>query len=238
MRNIISLPKSIVPACDVETIEEYEELVSQVDSVPGIGGYKIGFELGLRYGLPRIVEVTRKNCGSKLPLIYDHQKAATDIPDTGVKFAKVLRKSGIDAVILFPQAGPITETAWIKAAQDEGLGVIVGGLMTHKGYAQSDGGFLSDSGIMEIYRIAARAGVKEFVVPGTKPQAIKEIRAALENEGVNPIFHAPGFLTQGGSITEAGKVAGNSFHAIVGRALYEAQDMRATAAELCSAIRG
>ena len=238
MKTIIPIDRSIVPACDVETIEAYEKLVKSVDAVDGIGGYKIGFELGLRYGLPKIVEVPRKNCGSTRPLIYDHQKAATDIPDTGKKFARVLRNAGIDALILFPQAGPETERAWIEAAFEEGLGVMVGGMMTHKSYVQSDGGYLSDSGVMEMYRCAARCGVKEFVVPGTKPDVIKRVRELLVSEGVDPIFHAPGFVTQGGSISDAAKVAGKQFHAIVGRALYEAADMKSTATELCKALKG
>lgn len=108
-QKIIERDKSVIPACDVETLEQFRELVKQTDDVDGIGGYKIGFGLGLRYSLPRIVEVARKYTNK--PIIYDHQKAGTDIPDTGKDFAKLNKNSGIDAVIFFPQAGPETERA-------------------------------------------------------------------------------------------------------------------------------
>ena len=222
-------------ACDVPTIEDLQELVKKTSHVDGVGGYKIGFELGLGYGLGRIVETIRKHTDK--PVIYDHQKAGTDIPDTGKSFAKVCKESGVDAVILFPQAGPETERAWIFHALDQGLKVIVGGRMTHPAYSQSEGGFVSDEGTMEMYRIAARAGVSDFVVPGNKPDVIKSIKDAVEAEGVNmPVFYAPGFVAQGGRIDDAAKAAGDRWHAIVGRGIYQAEDMEKAAREHSSLI--
>ena len=140
-RRIVAEDRSIIPACDMATIEEFDKLVKETANVEGIGGYKIGFELGLTYGLPRLAETARKY--TQKPLIYDHQKAATDIPDTGQRFMLVAKKAGMDAVILFPQSGPETERAWIYRAMDTGIGVIVGGIMTHPGYLVSEGGFIS-----------------------------------------------------------------------------------------------
>src|SRR3989338_11087488 len=111
--SIIKIARSIVPACDMDDLPDFESLIKEVDAVKGIGAYKIGFELGLKYGLPAVVKAARKY--TKKPIIYDHQKAATDVPFTGAKFAKVCKDAGIDAIILFPQAGPITEREWIKA---------------------------------------------------------------------------------------------------------------------------
>ena len=230
--SLINRDRSIIPACDVPTLERYEELVNATKDVEGISSYKIGFELGLRFGLPKITEITREKCNCKLPLIYDHQKAATDIPDTGKKFCKTLKDSGIDIVIFFPQAGPETERAWIAAAKDEGLGIMVGGLMTHKGYAESDGGYLSDEGINQMYLVAAKEGVTDFVVPGTKPAEIARIREMLVSEGVDPSFYSPGYVAQGGSIKEAIDAAGGKLHPIVGRGIYGADDMKAAAEDL------
>jgi orotidine-5'-phosphate decarboxylase len=231
---IIDMDRSIIPACDVETIEEFEELVKQTADVKGIGGYKVGFELGLGYGLPKVVEAARKH--SDKPIIYDHQKAGTDIPDTGRNFAKVCKKAGIDTVIFFPQAGPETERAWIYHALDNGLKVIVGGRMTHSAYSVSEGGFITDDGAMEMYRIAARAGVGNFVVPGNKPDVIKQVKGLVESEGVSPVFYAPGFVAQGGKIEDATKVAGERWHAIVGRGIYQAKDMKKAAEEHTSKL--
>ena len=105
MTTIIERNRSVIPACDVATLEQFEALVQQTADIPGIGGYKIGFELGLGYGLPRVVEIARKH--TQKPLIYDHQKAGTDIPEIGSNFAGVMRRAGIEAAILFPQARTI-----------------------------------------------------------------------------------------------------------------------------------
>jgi len=233
-QRVIEADKSVVVACDVESIEHFEELVKQTADLPGIGGFKVGFELGLAYGLPRVMEAARKHTNK--PVIYDHQKAATDIPETGKKFARVCKSSGIDTVIFFPEAGPETERAWIYHALNQGLKVIVGGRMTHPAYAVSEGGFITDAGALEMYKIAARAGVNNFVVPGNKPDVIKSVRALIESEGVTPVFYAPGFIAQGGKIDEATKVAGDSWHAIVGTAIYASDNMRKAAEAATSQI--
>ncbi|MEK6933342.1 MAG: orotidine 5'-phosphate decarboxylase / HUMPS family protein [Nanoarchaeota archaeon] len=233
-QTIIERDRSVIPACDVKTLEQFEELIKQTADINGIGGYKIGFGLGLRYGLSRVVETARKYTSKTL--IYDHQKAATDIPDTGKDFAELNKEAGIDAVIFFPQAGPETERAWIYHALDNGLNVIVGGRMTHPAYAVSEGGFITDEGALDMYRIAARVGVNNFVVPGNKPDVIKQIRDVVEAEGVSPVFYAPGFIAQGGKIEAAAKAAGDRFHGIVGRGIYQAKDMHAAAIEHTSQL--
>lgn len=232
--NIISRDRSVIPACDVETIGQFEELVKQTADVPGIGGYKIGFELGY-LGLKEVVAAARKHTDK--PIIFDHQKAGSDIPDTGRNFARTMENAGVDTVILFPQAGPETERAWIYHALDRGLKVIVGGRMTHPAYAVSEGGFITDEGALEMYKIAARAGVNNFVVPGNKVDVIKQVRSLVEAEGIaNPVFYAPGFIAQGGKIDAAASVAGDRFHGIVGRGIYQAKDMHAAAVEHTSQL--
>ena len=114
MGQIIPLKRSIIPSCDTDLLDYRRILESTVD-LEKVGAYKIGLELGLRYGLPRVVELAWQYTGK--PLIYDHQKAGTDTPDTAGKFARIVRDAGFDAVILFLQAGPKTEEAWIKAGE-------------------------------------------------------------------------------------------------------------------------
>lgn len=234
--NLIKSSTSISPACDVPTLEDLEKLVNETKNVPGIKSYKVGFELGLSFGLPRVVEVIREKCQCGLPIIYDHQKAGTDIPDTGVKFARTMKSAGIDCVILFPQAGPVTQKAWIEAMQEENLSVMVGGLMTHKGFIAEDGGYLRNESVNEVYQNAARIGVTQFVVPGNKPSKIAEIRELIEAEGVKPAFFSPGFVTQGGSIEDAIDSAGGVLHAFVGRAIYNAENIEHAARELCDLL--
>ena len=228
MTQIIKLNKSIIPSCDVSDLGKLKNLVRETCFVEGVGGYKIGLELCLRFGIPQVVDAIRKF--TNLPIIYDHQKAATDIPELGEKFAKAVK--GVDGVILFPFTGLETEKAWIKACKKEKLGVIVGGEMTHKGFLESEGGFISEKELLKIYETAAGEKINDFVVPGNKPEKIKLYKAFLEARGVKPIFYSPGLVAQGGDITKSAKAAGESWHAIVGRALYNAKDINKAAKEL------
>ena len=230
---IIKLDRSIVPSCDVPDLDKLRELVRETCHVEGIGAYKIGLELCLKYGIPAVVKAIREH--TNLPIIYDHQKAGNDIPELGEKFAEAVR--GVDAIILFPFAGPETEKEWIKACKKAKLGIIVGGEMTHKGFLEEDGGFISSKESLKIYGIAAESGIKDFVVPGNKPDKIRLYGDFLEARGVKPVFYSPGLIAQGGSITESAKAAGKSWHAIVGRALYNAKDINKAAKEMAKALK-
>ena len=147
---IIKLNKSIIPSCDVPDLSKLKHLVKETCSVEGVGGYKIGLELCLKFGIPEVVKVIGEN--TSLPIIYDHQKAANDIPELGEKFAKAVK--GVDAVILFPFTGPETEKAWIQACVKEKLKVIVGGEMTHKGFLESEGGFIEEKDSLKRFLLA------------------------------------------------------------------------------------
>ncbi len=228
----IKLKRSIIPACDVPTLKLLDKLVKETCKVKGIGAYKIGFELVIPYGIKEVIKTIRKR--TKLPIIYDHQKGGTDIPEMGEKFMKAIK--GVDSVILFPLAGPVSEEKWIKAAFKERLHIIVGGDMTHKGYLERAGGFIHNMAPKQIFKIAANLGVRDFVVPGNKPFMITEYRRFLESFGVKPTFYSPGLIAQGGSLTEGAKAAGENWHAIVGRALYNSKNINRKAKELVKAI--
>ena len=226
---IIGVDRSIIAACDFEK-DKFEEVVRETCDIPEIGGYKIGATLGLSVGLPSIVRIARDYTSK--PLIYDHQKAGTDIPDTGKAFMTMLKECGIDAVILFPLSGPATQTAWIKSAQEVRLPVIVGGHMTHERFTVSEGGYVADEAVEKMYSNAASHGVTDYVVPGNRPDVIRRVRELLSANKIDPVFYAPGFISQGGSISEAAHAAGPRWHAIVGRAIYEAADIRKAALSL------
>ncbi|MBI2007602.1 MAG: orotidine 5'-phosphate decarboxylase [Candidatus Blackburnbacteria bacterium] len=233
---LISRRKSVVVAADIEA-GKLSELVRATCLVEGIGGYKVGLRLALGEGLSRIVGTVREY--TPLPIIYDHQKAGNDIPAMGTEFAEVCRKAGVDAVILFPFSSPVTEEKWIKAAQDAGLTVLVGGHMTHEQFLDSEGGFIAQSAPDRIYEIAANNGVRDFVVPGNKVEYVERYRGLLERvlgKG-NFTLYAPGFITQKGEISDFAKAAGDRWHAIVGSAIYKAIDLRAAAEQMTQQIR-
>ena len=228
---IIKLKKSIIPSCDVNSLDKLSRLVKATCSVRGIGTYKIGFELVIPFGMEKTVNTIRKI--TKLPIIYDHQKAGTDIPEMGEKFMKACKYA--DAVILFPQAGPETEAAWIKAAQQAKMKVIIGGEMTHQAFLREAGGFIDDDAPKRIYEIAASMGVADFVIPGNKPEKSMEYINLIKNKIKNPVFYSPGLVTQGGNINDFAKKL-DSWHAIIGRAIYEAKDMKKAAEELAKSL--
>ena len=228
---IIKQKKSIIPSCDVDSLEKLEKLVKSTCSVKGIGAYKIGFELVIPFGMDKVVKIIRKH--TKLPIIYDHQKAGTDIPEMGEKFMNACKLA--DAVILFPQAGPETESAWIKAAQKFKMSLIIGGEMTHKGYLKNEDGFIDDGAPKRIYGIAASLGVNDFVIPGNKPDKCMEYDKLIKTKINNPIYYSPGLIAQGGSISELAKKL-DSWHAIIGRAIYESKDMKKAAEEFAKEL--
>ena len=225
--------RSVIVACDVRTLKELENLVKQTYDVEGIGGYKVGSVLVIRYGLPKVVKCIRKF--TDMPIIYDHQKSMTDIPDLAEEFILVVKEAGIDALIGFPLSGPLTEERWIESCQKNNLEVIIGGEMTHPKFIRSEGGFVSDGALDEIYLIAAKMGVNNFVVPGTKKERVLHYRELLKNVK-DLTFYAPGFVTQGGLISEVAKVAGPRWHAIVGRAIYGSRDIRSAAMEITTQL--
>jgi len=251
MSKIIQRDKSVVPACDVG-MEMFEEIVGATIDIESIGGYKVGPALTGRPGYDRIVKVV----DGRKPIIFDAQKWSTDVPGTAKSILTPLKESGIGNVILFPESGPVTGYVWIKTAQDLGLGVLVGGEMTHPGYLEGDKlddewiekfkeigieedvtGFIRKDAPDLIYRIAAGLGVTNFVVPGNKPDRILHYKSLIEGCGVSePVFYAPGFITQGGVIEDGARAAGARFHAIVGGAIYKADNVRKAVLELTSQL--
>ncbi len=215
----MSKTRKVIPALDVTDLNRIESLIKTIDQQDIIYGYKAGFSLGLTHGLPKVVETIRKF--SDKPIIYDHQKAATDIPDTGKLFAKTMKESGIDEVILFPQAGPVTLEAWVKAVQELGMKVIVGGIMTHPKFVVSEGGFIRDEAVIEMYRKSFELGVRDFVVPLTKPEATKTL---YEQAGLDEscAFYSPGFGKQGGDAAQFAFL--KKHYMIIGRSLLGAED--------------
>jgi orotidine-5'-phosphate decarboxylase len=189
-------------------------------------GYKIGFALALRFGLRKVVEIVRDLCD--LPVIYDHQKAGTDIPQMGAAFARCCSECGISGVIIFPQAGPETLRAFVEAISDHQMVPIVGGLMTHPGYLQSEGGFIADHAPATIYAKALELGVTHFVVPANRTGQTRRYLADVLSRGEYPLsFLLPGIGSQGGQIEDSlDAVAGHRGYVIVGSAIYNADNPR------------
>jgi orotate phosphoribosyltransferase len=214
---LVERDKGIIPACDVP-LEKFEDIVKATKDIETVVAYKIGFE-ALADGLNTWVKTARKH--SDKPIIYDHQKAMTDIPDTGKRFAEIIKNSGADAIIGFPQSGPSTQLEWIHSAFEQDLEVIMGGEMTHPRFKQSEGGYIDDASIVKSYVLSAKAGVNNFVMPGNKPEKIAFYKAEIEKAvpGIVIDIYSPGLIAQDGKVSDATKMA-DRWKGIIGRGLY------------------
>src|SRR5437868_4303282 len=94
----------ILPALDMDSLDDMCRVVEQTSRVEGVIGYKVGLTATLRLGLEGAIKLLR--AVTDLPLIYDHQKAGPDVPDMAAKFAATCHAAGADGLILFPVAGP------------------------------------------------------------------------------------------------------------------------------------
>lgn len=216
---IIGSERSAIWAADVDP-DRYFELVPVLANI-GLGGVKLGFDVGLGAGLAPATDAVKSE-NPELTVIYDHQKAGNDIPGTGAIFARRMRASGVDAAILFPFSGLDTQRAWTEALQEENVGVIVGAEMTHPGIRDH----LDDGDFEDIFDLAIGQGVTNFVVPGNKVPSIERWKAFFDErlgEGEYAFF-SPGLIKQGGVISETGQAAGRIFHGIIGSAIHGKYD--------------
>lgn len=227
----------IIPACDVDSLDELDGLVSATCSLEFIVGYKIGMELVIAFSAAKVSDIIRQH--TALPIIYDHQKFGTDIPDVcRGKVLDVLKSAGINALIIFPHSGIETLKATVSGCHERGIVPIVGGEMTHKGYLVSEGGYIADDSPKRIYADAAGLGVEYFVIPGTKINSMKLHKKTLLNIIPTPNFLFPGIGSgQGGDIIEAfSAVSPYPSYAIVGRGIYRQADKRLAAINLWNAV--
>lgn len=227
--------RGLIIALDVESLPSLVKVIEATASIDGVVGYKIGASLVIRYGLGVVAEQIRKRFEGII--IYDHQKAGSDIPDISRLFMDACASASVDAVIIFPLSGPQTLISNIQEARLRDLIPIVGGYMTHSSFLESEGGYVAGEAPGLIYALAAELGVTEFVLPGTKPQIFDHYRNVLTSKSPDIGYWFPGIGKQGGSIKEiVSRVAGGRAYPIVGSNIYLASDASAAARELISEL--
>jgi len=213
----------IVVALDMEDLDQMRQVVERTTSIDGIVGYKVGLTATLRLGLAGAAGILRPV--TDLPLIYDHQKAGPDVPDMAAKFAATCRAAKVDALILFPVAGPRAVTEFSGSAYANRLLPIVGGDLPFPDYNASGGGYVIDDALDKIFRKAIEVGVDHFVIPGNTPAKVRHHAAWLVREIERPSLFIPGIGALGGSIADTFAAApGCDLYAVVGRAIYGAAD--------------
>jgi len=239
MQQIIPAEKSLIVAMDVDGAWFYD-LMAALELVESIGAVKFGF-FQSNTGLESCVELARNTLGN-IPIIYEHQRIGSGVPESASKFAKTLKRAGIDAVIIYPFTGPKVQEHWTKSLQDEGLVVFVGGVMTHGNFLVSEGGYVADEAVLKIYSLAIEQGVDHFLVPGNKLPWVKSIKTLLDQElgQENYVLCGNGFIRQGGDLLSCLELVGNRLHAIIGSAIYEhksIEEMRKAAVLLSNQLQ-
>ncbi len=219
------MKRGIYIACDMP-IHQYQTLVSILAQEPGIAGLKIGFMLGLAETLHSVTQIARQ-ANMDLKVMYDHQKAGTDVPFTGENFADVMQKAEVDQAILFPLSGPLTQKAWIQALQVVGVEPVVGGAMTHDGFYADSSGYINKDAIYHMYRLSAELGVKSFVMPGNQIELLLRLKKIVLQNGCTEeelTIFSPG-IDSLDQLKDLSQQVGNiSFYPILGRMIYETEN--------------
>ena len=196
----ITASHGIICATDLDDLEAIGRLVNAIDSVEALVGYKFGSLLALRFGLAAVVKAFRRLTSKWL--IYDHQKAGLDIPSMAPEFAAVCRDAGMDALILFPVAGPGSVDAFVGATLKVGLVPIVGGALPLPDYLATGGGFVAEDALPRILDRAYALGARDFIIPATDTVAIKAHASTFAARGTTRLY-MPGIGALGGDITRA-----------------------------------
>ncbi len=210
----IKKPPGIIVALDIP-LQKASKLVRELEKVEDkIAGYKISSLQAMEAGLKAVVSELR--LATKVPLIYDHQKGATDIPEISAQQVSVAAAAGVDSFIGVPLgAGGKTLESFVDACKKNKVEPIILLEMTHPGAND----FLKENTAKEVFQQATALGVRYFVVPGTKPEKVKEYNNWRTGKEV--YFVSPGFGAQGGQVTEG--VKNGVDYPIVGRAVYGAE---------------
>jgi len=227
----------ILPALDMDSLDEMARVVEATTRIDGVVGYKLGLTATLRLGLEGAVKLLR--AVTDRPLIYDHQKAGPDVPDMAAKFAATCRAAGVDGLILFPVAGPRAVREFVGHAIKNQLLPLVGGDLPLPDYNVSGGGFIADDALERIFMLALEIGAQHFVVPANRPEKVRRHAEALKRALARPSLFLPGIGPLGGSISATfAQAPGCNLYAVVGRAIYGAPDPAEAAKQLADEAAG
>ena len=214
----------IVPALDLDTVDELKRVVEATCTVPGVVEYKLGLSAVLHVGLFDAVRAIRNI--SDLPILYDHQKAGPDMPASAKPFVKICSEAGLKGLILFPVAGPTAVRQFVGHSLEAGLIPVVGGEIPVPDYCIKGGGYFADDGLDRIIEQATKMGGRHFVLPANDLEMIRRRSAWLVENIRTPVLFLTGIGPLGGTIAEAFGAAEGlpSRLAVIGRKICAAPD--------------
>lgn len=188
------------------------------DSVSGtVDAIKINWPLVLSSGPQMIDELAKRG-----DVICDFKVA--DIPNTVSLIVGNCVSRGASAVIVHAFTGEDSLIAAVEAAGNAEIFAVTE--MSHPG-----GKMFTAKHAEEMAEMGIRCGVSGFIAPATRPERIATIRSVIGNKTIL----SPGVGAQGGSAASAIKAGAD--YVIVGRAIYDSADPRASAEDFRDQIK-
>ena len=243
-----SLNHGIIPALDVNTLEDATKIIIEVDDVKGIVGYKVGKILQTNYILKDVFDATSR--ATTKPIIFDPQKEGNDVEFTEPNFISNYTKAGMNAMIMFPFASPRVQATCIKSCRENKVLPIGGFRLTQKGWGEDEEvemadidprlggvfrGYIAKDAEKRALEVYALMEVNHYIGPGNKIDELTNMKNMLKDYGVNPNFLMPGIGRQGGDISSAFKAVDDcaGAYGIAGSAIYKAKNRGEAAERLC-----
>ncbi|MGX9429589.1 MULTISPECIES: orotidine 5'-phosphate decarboxylase / HUMPS family protein [Bradyrhizobium] len=217
MAKMLKGEMGIVPALDIDSHDQLEQVVRETSNREGVAGYKLGLTSVMRFGLKESMRRLRDL--TDLPILYDHQKAGPDMPDMATKYTAMCKDADVDGLILFPVAGPTAVDGFVGAAIRAGIVPVVGGEIPVPDYGVSGGGYMLDDALDRILARAVTNKANHFVLPAHDVIKIKRWSEWIAANVQSPVVLLTGFGALGGSIetSSAAAAACPRRFAIVGR---------------------
>jgi len=148
------------------------DTIDATNSIPFVVGYKIGALPVLEAGLKDTLRSIRKI--SSKPLLYDHQKLGSDLPDIYKgRMLDLIKSYGAAGVFLFPLGGKEVLEAIINKCIEIELIPVVCGDLSYKGFFAEEGGYIDIDVQQRIYLDAASYGVSHFMMSCNRVDRIK-----------------------------------------------------------------
>lgn len=243
-----SLNHGVIPACDVNSIGELLNIISETKDVKGIVGYKIGKILQTNYSLGNIL--TEVAGYTNIPIILDPQKEGNDVEFTEPAFITNYANAGVKAMIMFPFSSPRVQATCIKSCQENNILPIGGFTLTQRGFDETEEvemididpklegkfrGYISKDAEERALKLYAKMGVNHFIGPGNKVDELKRMKNILKSNAIDPNFCMPGIKRQGGDVSSAFEAVADcaGAYAIIGSGIYKAENMGEAAEQFC-----
>ncbi len=198
MAKMLKGEMGIVPALDIDSHDQLEQVVRETSNREGVAGYKLGLTSVMRFRLKESMRRLRDL--TDLPILYDHQKAGPDMPDMATKYTAMCKDADVDGLILFPVAGPTAVDGFVGAAIRAGIVPVVGGEIPVPDYGVSGGGYMLDDALDRILARAVTNKANHFVLPAHDVIKIKRWSEWIAANVQSPVVLLTGFGALGGSI--------------------------------------